>query len=533
MMDVSKERDLDFLRAAVKLVQERVLILEKKIILLKKEKTKDEEICIKLSEELFLLRKKIYHSKSDRRDRARELARLRREKEKKKKKKGIRPHNKEDYSDGTDLKDENKNTKIDKTVKLDSEDHVHKLEDANKCPKCGREKELKPINSFESSLEVDVIERRYVLKNHKRQKYHCKCCNNIITASGGAKLTPGGEFSIQLGTQIACDKYEGHLPLERQRKQMHRNGVEVSVKTLYGLTRHLYDLILPLDNLIKSDVFSCRWVHVDESPVTFYNPKKSRGWIWSLSNNRSAYYSFSPNRSGEIAKDLLKEYKEGNVVTDGLSCYSFLDEVGFRLKHCLCWSHVRRKFIDAMLFSKECECIVDWIDELYAIEREAKDLDHLLELRKKHSVKIVFEIDDWITSQAGHYLESTSLGKAIKYYNKRRIGLAHFLEDKYVPIDNNMAERRQRCPVLGRKNYLHFKSIDGADIGAFYYSVIESCKTNDLPVRAYMNEMANRAARGKDLESPYQYAKRLSAEIKLKLSQSQKFEGVLSNKGPP
>ena len=96
-----------------------------------------------------------------------------------------------------------------------------------------------------------------------------------------------------------------------------------------------------------------------------------------------------------------------------------------------------------------------------------------------------------------------------------------------------MAERRQRCPVLGRKNYLHFKSIDGADIGAFYYSVIESCKTNDLPVRAYMNEMANRAARGKDLESPYQYAKRLSAEIKLKLSQSQKFEGVLSNKGPP
>ena len=43
-----------------------------------------------------------------------------------------------------------------------------------------------------------------------------------------------------------------------------------------------------------------------------------------------------------------------------------------------------------MLFSKECECIVDWIDELYAIEREAKDLDHLLELRQKHSVKIVF-----------------------------------------------------------------------------------------------------------------------------------------------
>ena len=534
MMDVSKERDLDFLRAGLKLAQERILLLEKIIILSKQQQTTDAELCTKLSEELFLLRKKIYDSKSDRRDRARELARLRRAKEKKRKKKGIRPHNKEDYSDGTSAKDENQDMEGGRgssKLNLDSEEHVHELDDTNKCPKCGGESELKAINSFESSVEVDVIERRYIIKNHKRQKYHCKCCKNIVTAPGGVKLTPGGEFLIQLGTQVACDKYEDHLPLERQRKQMDRNGVSVSVKTLYGLTSHLYDLLKDLDDRIKADVFSCRWVHIDESPITFYNPKKSRGWIWSLSNNRGVHYNFSPNRTGEIAKDLLKGYKDGNVVTDGLSCYSFLGKADSSLKHCLCWSHVRRKFIDAMLFSKESECVVDWIDSLYEIEREGKDLDHLLELRQKHSVEIVSQIDTWITSQSGHYLETTSLGKAINYYEKRKFSLSHFLEDKYAPIDNNMAERRQRCPVLGRKNYLHFKSVDGADIGAFFYSVIESCKTNDLPARAYINEMAHRAARNQTLESPYQYAKRLSAEIKRKLSQE--LEGVSSNRGPP
>ena len=80
-----------------------------------------------------------------------------------------------------------------------------------------------------------------------------------------------------------------------------------------------------------------------------------------------------------------------------------------------------------------------------------------------------------------------------------------------------MAERRQRCPVMGRKNFLHFKSINGADVGTFFYSVIESCKSNGLNARAYINEMAHRQVNKETLESPYQYACRLNEEIMTKL----------------
>ena len=48
----------------------------------------------------------------------------------------------------------------------------------------------------------------------------------------------------------------------------------------------------------------------------------------------------------------------------------------------------------------------------------------------------------------GHYLKSGPIGEAINYYLKRRKGLHHFLHDKYAPLDNNTAERRQRCPVI-------------------------------------------------------------------------------------
>ena len=72
---------------------------------------------------------------------------------------------------------------------------------------------------------------------------------------------------------------------------------------------------------------------------------------------------------------------------------------------------------------------------------------------------------------------------------------------------------------MGRKNFVHFKSINGADIGAFFYSVIESCKSNGLNARAFINEMAHRSAKGEALESPYQYSKRLTEKISSQLSE--------------
>jgi len=236
-----------------------------------------------------------------------------------------------------------------------------------------------------------------------------------------------------------------------------------------------------------------------------------------MSNPRGAYYQFEPTRSGAIAEEMLKGYDNGVVVTDDFNGYNFLDN-SINLKHAFCWAHMRRKFFEAMAHDPKAERMVDLIDNLYEIEHEAGSLDQLKTLREKKSSKVVKEIDKWIESMDGKYLDSTSMGKAINYYMARIKGLHHFLYDKNVPIDNNMAGRRQCCPVMGRKNFVHFKSINGADIGAFFYSVIESCKSNGLNARAYINEMAHRSVKGEELKSPYQYSKKLTEQISARLS---------------
>lgn len=494
MFNFDKENDKEFLREAGKLLQEKVLQLEKKVAQDLKIKEIDSEIIQKISEELKILRKRVFDSKQERKANS----------PKKKRKKGNLPHNK------------SKNKKIeDQEITLKEDIIEYKLDDKS-CPKCGGNKFSEMRNCFEESSEFDVVERLYLLKRHKRQKYSCKCCHKISTAPGGVKLTPGGEYSIQMATQIACDKFEDHLPLERQRKQMKRAGLNVEVKTLFGLTEHLYNRLFPLQEMIRQDVLGEKWIHIDESPLNFYNPNKSKGYIWSMSNPRGAYYQFEPTRSGSVAKEMLEGYVSGNVVTDGFGGYNFLDEMK-DINHAFCWAHVRRKFFEAMNHDPEAERMVDYIDELYEIEHEAEEVKDLKNLRSDKSSKIINQIDDWIKTQDGHYLDSSSMGKAINYYLERKDGLHLFLQNENVPIDNNMAERRQRCPVMGRKNFLHFKSINGADVGEFFYSLVESCKSNGLNPRAYINEMAHRSAKGEDLESPYLYSSRLNAEITEKL----------------
>jgi len=260
MYDFDKEKDSEFLREAGKLLQERVLNLEKELVLARLKNEKDEEIKQKLTEELLNLRKRIFDSKQERKE-------IKPPKNKKRKK-GNLPHN---QSQNTSLEDAE--------IILDEEICPYIIED-NCCPKCGGHNLNEMNNCFEESSEIDVNERKYIHRRHQRQKYSCKDCHNVVTAPGGVKLTPGGEYSIQMATQIAGDKFEDHIPLERQRKQMQRVGLNVEAKTLFGLTEHLYRRLYTLSELIRKDVLSEKWIHIDESPIDFYNPNKSKGYIW-------------------------------------------------------------------------------------------------------------------------------------------------------------------------------------------------------------------------------------------------------------
>ncbi|OVD62456.1 protein encoded within IS, partial [Escherichia coli] len=61
--------------------------------------------------------------------------------------------------------------------------------------------------------------------------------------------------------------------------------------------------------------------------------------------------------------------------------------------------------------------------------------------------------------------------------------------DGWLEIDNNIAENALRAVSLGRKNFLFFGSDHGGERGALLYSLIGTCKLNDVDPESYLRHV--------------------------------------------
>ncbi len=104
--------------------------------------------------------------------------------------------------------------------------------------------------------------------------------------------------------------------------------------------------------------------------------------------------------------------------------------------------------------------------------------------RQLHAKPILDELYKWMTTQ--QVLESSALGKAIKYTLCQWPKLIHYIDDGHLSIDNNRAERAIKPLVIGRKNWLFSNTPRGADASAMLYSIIETAKANGFILNDYL-----------------------------------------------
>ena len=372
-------------------------------------------------------------------------------------------------------------------------------------------KALAPVKIFtQESYDITITERIYTKVIHRQQKYRLKDEYNntgkevIITAKGPVKLKAGSQYSLDFALAVASDKYEYHLPLERQRRKMNEAGLEVEVKTLYNLCQNVAEHMEEVSGRIREDIMNdfCA-VHVDESPWLIIGDEK-KGQMWAMSNRVGSYYQFEPSRAGEVAEEMLKGYN-GAILTDALAAYNRLKLLE-GIRRGLCWSHVRREFYERMNDFPEAEEMVLMIDELFDIEAKAKSFDELRSLRRSESKKVVSRIESWILAKSTKYFESDGIKKAINYAAGHWKELTMFLKDLSLPLSNNDAERALRHVVLGRKNFAGSKTINGADVAATLYTVIESAKKCGHKPQQYMKYVITERWYGRTPKTPQELA---------------------------
>ena len=395
--------------------------------------------------------------------------------------------------------------------KLQVDEVVHDLDDADKtCPACGGDLE-EWQGQFEESDEVEVIERRYVIKRHKRKKYRCRCGSCIETAPAPRRLIEGGRYSVSFAITVAVDKYLMHLPLERQVAAMARLGLEVDSQTLFDQLWALNRLLLPAYQRLADVQRAQPLLFVDESRWPLLGVKgkgadASKWHIWTLVSDLGVYYEIYDGRDADSAEDLLADFK-GYVMCDGFNVYESLAKAYPEIRLVQCWVHARRNFVECeKAFPGECGQILDLIGKLYEIEQRAgDDLELRRRLRAEESRAVIAEIQSWVF--AVRSLPGTGLHEAITYMTNRWSRLTRFVDNPALPLDNNSAERALRGPVVGRKNHYGSRSLRGTQVAALLYSLLESAKRVGVDPAAYLRTAVEAAFAGQQIQLPHEIAK--------------------------
>ena len=384
--------------------------------------------------------------------------------------------------------------------------HTLKEEDRT-CAICG-ETLTEMGDQAEQSEEITVVGVEYKILNHRRQKYRCRCNEQVMTAPGPAKLIPGGRYSVDFAVHVAEQKYLDHLPLERQVKAMSRAGLDTTSQTLWDQINVLARFLEPTYRALCKMSLESGVVYADE---TFWRNHENSGtsnwWTWCVASDDIATYRILNSRSQKAAKKVLSGF-EGVAMTDGYTAYQSLARSSPNLKLAHCWAHVRRKFLEAADFDRDLsEQAAGLINRLFEIEREVPragpdatddDRQQILGLRRRlrqeKSKPVVKELLEWGGRHDGAVLPRSKLGKAISYMLKLWEGLTLFLDDPRVPLDNNAAERALRGVVVGRKNHYGSKSKRGTEVAAIFYTLFETAKLSGVDdPGAYVTLAAKRA----------------------------------------
>jgi len=397
------------------------------------------------------------------------------------------------------------------------------------CELCGMQLEDWK-GQFDTSKEVHFLQRAFVMVEHQQAKARCPngCC--VKTAPTPRKLFPGARYSIDFALEVAIQKYLFHMPLARQVRQMRAEGLEIDTQTLWDQLNKLATILYPVYKKILEFVFAQAVIGADETSWRMMSEKerikhdKNQSWqVWTLATGKAVYYEIQDGRSLKAAEKVLGGY-QGTILCDGYAVYQALAGSKPNVVLAFCWSHVRRKYKDIKeFFPKDTEQIIELIDKLFEIDRRAPgdddaSMQERANLRNTLSRSIIDEIKQWALDVKT--LPQSGLAAAIAYMTNHWTGLVRFLDDPRIPLSNNITERANRDPVLGRKNHYGSRSVRGTEVAAQLYSILETVKLCGVDPRAYLQLAVEAALDGETYALPHECTGAVAARAQENIRQA-------------
>nr|WP_028520101.1 IS66 family transposase [Ruminococcus flavefaciens] len=318
-------------------------------------------------------------------------------------------------------------------------------------------------------------------------------------------MIPGSFCSPELLAHIVYEKYAKAVPLHRQEKDLASKHIPLLKATMSNwLGNAAEKWCMPIVEEMHRMLLAGEVIHADETRIQVLHEEgrkataESKMWVYcngKLNDRSIVIFDYKPTRKGENAQAFLKGF-DGYLVRDGYSGYHVVTGV----KHCGCMTHVRRYFVNALPKDKSAQErsvaaeAVRYFERIYHEENLLSDMtaEERYEQRLAKVKPLLDAFFAWLETL--HVSRKSALAKAVAYALNEKPYLYTFLENGNVPIDNNRAENAIRPFAVGRKNWMHRNTANGAKCSAALYSIAATAQANGLDAERYLTVLFSQPA---------------------------------------
>lgn len=388
-----------------------------------------------------------------------------------------------------------------------TEDHVLPP-DQCRCPQCGQ-----PFTDFPGTedsiiLEVDVRAHRRIIRR-RRYRPACSCAAHpgIVTAPPAHRLIPKSILGVSIWVAVLLDKYLFYRPTYRLLADWETLGLDLSLGTITDGLSRLVPLFEPVyEALVKRSQEQAFW-HADETRWLVFASIEGkvghRWYLWVFHSAEAVVFVLAAGRSHDVPEEHFGPVQgRGILVVDRYVAYQAIDKVkSGTIVLAFCWAHVRRDFLGvARSWPEQQTWALAWVEQI-------GELYHLNDERRKvrRDASAFAKADGALRQAVKQFGErgQSELRAADLHPARRKVleslgdhwtGLTVFVEHPEVPMDNNTAERSQRGPVVGRKNYYGSGAVWSGRLAAMLFSLFQTLCLWDLNPRQWLTAYLNACA---------------------------------------
>jgi transposase len=367
-----------------------------------------------------------------------------------------------------------------------------------RCPQC--QLPFEPIAGTEDStvLEIAVRAHRRLVRRHRyRPTCQCGVVAQVVAAPPPARLIPKSLLGVSVWVTVLLDKYLFYRPTYRLLADLASHGLDLSLGTLTDGLQRLLPLFEPLyEAFVQRSRQQPLW-HADETRWLVFAMTEGkvgyRWYLWVFHGSEVVVFVLAAGRAHDVPEEHLGPDAHGIMVVDRYKAYQAIAQVkGGQIVLAFCWAHVRRDFLAvARTWPEQESWALAWlagIGKLYALN------DARLEVKDTPAFAAAdAALRGAVTAlgaQGEAELAATHVHparrKVLESLGEHWTGLTVFVEHPEVPMDNNTAERVQRGPVVGRKNYYGSGAVWAGRLAAMMFSLFQTLTLWNLNPRLWL-----------------------------------------------